>query len=115
MPPNINEAITCKCCGRRGYHGGRNLTRACYVRHARAGTLHRFPRNTKPAEPWQPTGPHGRLMVERYQQLADARPPLSVRRIAFELGVTERQVWRYAAATRTTQTAAQDNTRSEAA
>lgn len=45
-------------------------------------------------------------MVERYQQLAAIRPALSIRRIAFELGVSERQVWRYAAYVRIQQAAA---------
>jgi len=37
-------------------------------------------------------------MLQRYQELAAVRPPLSKKRIAFELGVSVRQVERYAAA-----------------
>lgn len=104
--PWSNKIITCVCCSKQGRHGGRNLIHNCYVRHQKRGTLHQFPRNTQPAEPWRPTGPHGRLMVERYQELAAIRPALSTERIAFELGVSERQVWRYAAYVRAQQVAA---------
>jgi hypothetical protein len=100
----IRRTITCICCKRTGTHKGRNLVWACYERHKRAGTLHRFPRSVHPAKPWIPTSRHGRRMLDRYRALAAIRPPLSTQRIAFELGVSDRQVERYAAATRTNQT-----------
>ncbi|MEU4332360.1 hypothetical protein [Nonomuraea dietziae] len=90
--------ISCVCCGQLGRSDGRNLIESCYNRYRRRGTLHLYPRITQAAEPWKPTGPHGRRMLERYQQLAAVRPALSTARIAFELGVSERQVWRYAGA-----------------
>ncbi|NUU22892.1 MAG: HTH domain-containing protein [Streptomycetaceae bacterium] len=81
----------------------RNLRVSCYSNHKRRGTLDRFPRLTGNAEPWTPTGRHGRRMLQRYQRLTALRPPLSTKRLAFELGVSERQVWRYAAALRARQ------------
>lgn len=95
--PNSTRRIACACCGRHGRHVARNLIVACYTRYKRAGALGSFQRITQPAEQWEPNGPHGRRMVERYQELAGIRPPLSISRLAFELGVSERQVWRYAA------------------
>jgi hypothetical protein len=93
--------IRCACCQRLGRNDGRNLIESCYARHRRQGTLDGFPRATQPAEPWIPTGSHGERMLDRYQELAAIRPPLTRERIAFELGVSERQVQRYAAAIRT--------------
>ncbi|MFD1940552.1 hypothetical protein ACFSKW_54775 [Nonomuraea mangrovi] len=90
--------INCACCGQPGRSDGRNLIESCYRRHLRHGTLDQYPRLTQAREPWKPLGPHGRRMVERYCRLASIKPALSVARIAFELGVSERQVWRYATA-----------------
>ncbi|WP_157253133.1 hypothetical protein [Nonomuraea typhae] len=92
--------ITCICCGTSGRHRARNLVVACYKRYERARTLDRFSRIRQPAAAWKPTGKHGSTMLERYQRLAAVRPPLKVATMAFEMGVSERQVWRYAAAAR---------------
>jgi hypothetical protein len=95
--------ITCACCQRQGTHHARGLTHTCYSRHRGHRTLDRYPPTMPAREPWQPVGPHGRRMLDRYQQLASIRPKPSTARIAFELGVTERQVYRYAAAIAATQ------------
>ncbi|MFI6534162.1 hypothetical protein ACIBHY_17005 [Nonomuraea sp. NPDC050547] len=92
--------ITCACCGTAGLHHSRGLIRTCYERRRCAGTLTRFPRLFERAEPWRPLGSHGRKMVARYQELAAIRPPLSLARVAWELGVSERSVQRYATASR---------------
>lgn len=94
--------INCACCGRPGRRHGRGLVEACYTRHHSKGTLDRFPRVRVHVEPWQPTGPHGRRMLEQYRQFAAIRPRPTIQRIAFELGVTVRSVERYAAAVRQT-------------
>ncbi|MER7500485.1 hypothetical protein AB0L05_27885 [Nonomuraea pusilla] len=106
--------ILCACCQQPGRHHGRGLISRCHYRHTRNGTLEQFPLSRHPAEPWQPIGPHGRRMLDRYRKLAAVRPPLTTAAIAWELGVSERQVHRYAAAIRTTQ-AATPQTGSEAA
>lgn len=92
--------INCACCQKPGHAHGRNLIKPCYNRHRDNGTLHRYPLTMRRVEPWQPTSRHGRRMLDRYQALAAIRPTPSVARIAFELGVSDRQVWRYAAAIR---------------
>lgn len=92
------RTINCVCCQQRGLHHGRGLINGCHQRHRLAGTLNQFPRTVEPGQPWQPTGPHGRRMLDRYAQLAAIRPPLSKKRIAWELGVSERSIERYAAA-----------------
>lgn len=89
--------ITCICCRKRGRHNGRNLIEACYQRNWKHRTLDRYPRTLTPAMPEPPISVHGRRMYARYLELAALRPKPSVARIAFELGVSERQVWRYAA------------------
>lgn len=83
--------IDCACCDTYGPHAGRGLIEPCHRRHSNAGTLHQWPTR-------------GSLMLDRYQQLASIRPTPSVERLAFELGVSPRQVERYAAATRATST-----------
>ncbi|WP_188187995.1 hypothetical protein [Nonomuraea sp. SYSU D8015] len=93
--------ITCICCGQDGPSRARRLIQPCYDRHKKRGTLTQYPRVTNP-DTWHPTGSHGQRMLARYQQLTSLRPPLSIARIAFELGVSERQVQRYASATRAT-------------
>lgn len=107
--------ITCACCGRRGPHYSRRLIRTCHSQHQKRGALDRFPRVTQPAEPWYPTGPHGRRMLDRYRELAALRPRPSNAWLAFELGVTERSVWRYAAAIRAEQTITRTEPQMEAA
>lgn len=109
--------ITCICCEQRGPSHGRYLIHNCYIRHQKHGSLERFPRMTQPGTPWQPTGPHGRRMLERYRELAALRPRPTTAWIAFELGVTVRSVERYAAAVRAEQAATETTTelRSEAA
>ncbi|MEU6781459.1 hypothetical protein ABZ912_19825 [Nonomuraea angiospora] len=95
--------ITCICCQKHGRHSGRGLIGTCYDRNRAHGTLDRYPRTLTPATPEPPTGVHGKRMYARYLQLAAIRPKPSVARIAFELGVSDRQVWRYAAIHRTQQ------------
>ncbi|MFI6813743.1 hypothetical protein ACIBG7_18755 [Nonomuraea sp. NPDC050328] len=96
----VRPTITCACCGKTGRHQGRGLILACYERHQEHGTIERFPRRIQPST-WRPTRPAARRFMEQYAELAAIRPPLSTRRIAWELGVTERTVQRYAAALRT--------------
>jgi hypothetical protein len=95
-----NAFVHCKSCTRyrRGY--GRGLCGSCYHRHDRKGTLDQYPTVLGQAEPWQPAGSHGERMVERYQRLASITPRLSLKRMAFELGVSVRQVQRYEQAVR---------------
>jgi hypothetical protein len=96
----VSTPITCACCQRPGIHHARGLTGTCYSRHHDHHALDRYPTTTRRVQPWQPVGPHGRRMLDRYQQLADIRPKPSTAWIAFELGVSRRQVERYAAALR---------------
>jgi len=93
------RTVNCVCCGRPGTHKGRGLRASCHQWHSVHGTLEKFPRTVQPAERiWVPTSPSGRHMLERYAQLDALRPRPSNEAIAFELGVTVRQVQRYAAA-----------------
>ncbi|MEV4174023.1 hypothetical protein [Nonomuraea sp. NPDC049709] len=106
---------TCICCGKTGPIHGRRLIINCYNLHRRKGTLDQFPRVTGVKQPWQPTGPHGRRMLQRYQELAAIRPPMSIRAIAWHMDVTERSVTRYAAAARAQAAAESATPRTEAA
>ncbi|MET8866492.1 hypothetical protein ABZW11_26440 [Nonomuraea sp. NPDC004580] len=108
------RTITCADCGKPGLNHARNLDGVCYSRHQRRGTLDQFPRTAGTAEPWQPARSDGQRMMDRYRALAQLRPPMSKRAIAWELGVSERSVERYAAALRAQQ-ADQAPTRTEAA
>ncbi|WP_405149499.1 hypothetical protein OG589_14735 [Sphaerisporangium sp. NBC_01403] len=87
--------IACVCCGKPGQHNARGLRTSCYDRHRAKGTLDRYPRRP-PAAPRPPKEPHGKRMLARYAELVSRR--LSPARIAWELGVGERTVQRYAAA-----------------
>ncbi|MEU8035681.1 hypothetical protein [Streptosporangium sp. NPDC049078] len=99
--------IRCRCCKKPGKHMGRGLIISCYTRHQRAGTLHRFP-IPKPASPgWSPTGRLGEKTLDRYIAL-DTRG-LSPARIRFELGLSARQVQRYAKAAKERQLAAAES------
>lgn len=89
--------IRCVCCQKPGRHAGRNLIRACYLRNWAHGTLERYQPTRKPTQPEPPISVHGQRMYARYLELAAIRPKPSVQRMAFELGVSPRQVWRYAA------------------
>lgn len=107
--------ITCICCSKRGPSHGRRLRLTCYSRYLKRGTLDRYPLVIGTAEPWQPARPSSRRMVDHYLDLAAIRPPLSTKRIAFELGVSVRSVERYAAAARAAEQATTDQPRTEAA
>ena len=93
----------CACCGRPGLHQARGLIAGCYSRHRDRRTLDRFPRTktSRPERSWLPHGAHGRTMLDRYRQLSG----LPKTRVAFELGVSIRQVERYAAYCRAEQDA----------
>lgn len=87
--------VNCACCGKTGPHKARGLRTTCYDRHRRQGTLDRYLRRPS-AAPRPPRESHGKRMLARYAELVSRR--LSPARIAFELGVGERTVQRYAAA-----------------
>lgn len=86
--------VICACCGKTGPHKARGLRTTCYDRHRRQGTLDQYPR--RPSAPRPPREPHGKRMLARYAELVSRG--FSPARIAFELGVGERTVQRYAAA-----------------
>ncbi|MEU8270165.1 hypothetical protein AB0B89_23775 [Sphaerisporangium sp. NPDC049002] len=88
--------ITCACCRRRGLHKARGLRTACYPRHHDNGTLAQYPTTRELKEPWAPHNAHGKRMLARYVELASQGRTAA--QIAWELGVGERTVQRYAAA-----------------
>lgn len=94
--------ITCVCCGQRGRVQARRLIARCYSYYKRRGALDRFP-PIREAKLWQPVRSDSSLMVQRYQELAATRPAPSKTWIAWELGVSERSIERYAAAVRAQQ------------
>ncbi|GLZ34861.1 hypothetical protein Lesp02_70480 [Lentzea sp. NBRC 105346] len=69
MSAHRGPVIRCVCCGRTGNHAARGLVDACYARHKKHDTLHRFRR--------------------RYQVVAD-----TVEEYAFlsELGLDDTQI-----------------------
>lgn len=99
MTARNRPIVTCASCGRHRPHKARGLCSACHQRHSTHGGLEQYPRSRYPTgRVWIPTSRYGRRMLQRYQELAAVRPPLSKKHIAFELGVSVRQVERYAAA-----------------
>lgn len=79
--------IVCVCCGELGLHGGRRLSKPCYSRHHKAGTLDEFPLLiTQLPTLWR---------LEDYAELR-ARG-VSIRQAAKQLGVTDRTTTRYEA------------------
>ncbi|MFC3984923.1 hypothetical protein [Streptosporangium jomthongense] len=94
--------VTCACCGRPGNHKARGLTTACYTRHRVNHTLDRYPRTLGAAAAWTPVSARGRRLLAQYAALLAAKA--SPARIRWELSLGERQIQRYAAAHRHTQT-----------
>lgn len=72
----------------------RGLIIACYTRHQRAGTLDQYPLSEPTGSPWRPTGRIGTSTLNRY--IAMEVRGFSPARIRFELGLSARQVNRYA-------------------
>ncbi|MER7213153.1 hypothetical protein ABT340_39330 [Streptosporangium sp. NPDC000239] len=93
--------VTCACCGRPGTHKARGLTTACYTRHRLRNTLDRYPR-VNAAPTWTPVSARGQRLLAQYAELVAAKA--SPARIRWELSLGERQIQRYAAAHRHTQT-----------
>jgi hypothetical protein len=95
------KIIVCACCQVEDQHGAYGWIRPCYERWKSAGRPEEGPPPLRtweplsPGEPWRPVGPHGERMVARYAEIAELG--WSRERIAFELGVGERQILRYAA------------------
>jgi hypothetical protein len=88
--------ITCHCCGRTGIHSGRGLISSCYQRRRSAGTLpNTFLRHRSG---WIPDQPQALTTLVRYGRLVTAKA--SKTRIKWELSLSERQWYRYAAAWR---------------
>ncbi|MEV4096936.1 hypothetical protein [Streptosporangium saharense] len=94
--------VTCACCGKPGTHHARGLTTACYTRHRAHNTLHRYPRTLGVAATWTPTTARTQRLLARYAALVAAKATPA--RIRWELSLSERQIQRYAAAHRHTQT-----------
>ncbi|MER7131210.1 hypothetical protein [Streptosporangium saharense] len=94
--------VTCACCGKPGTHKARGLTTACYTRHRVHHTLDRYPRTLGIAPIWVPVTASARRLLAQYAALVAAKATPA--RIRWELSLSARQIQRYAAAHRHTQT-----------
>ncbi|MEU3162929.1 hypothetical protein [Streptosporangium sp. NPDC006930] len=90
--------ILCRCCKKPGKHAGRGLIIACHSRHYYRGTLDQYPLTVTGGTAWTPTGRIGTETLRRY--MAMDKRGFSPARIRFELGLSPRQVYRYAKAAR---------------
>ncbi|MFI7628438.1 hypothetical protein [Microbispora rosea] len=95
--------VTCACgCGSTGHNEGNGYITSCYDRWRGAGYPKEGPPPARPkTNPWRPTGPRGAATLALYGQLVDQRATQA--RIRREIGLSDRQILRYAAAWRAQQ------------